>query len=91
MAHYNSFIVRMWRDGTGRLYGRVVHVATQQMRYFMDLDCLVEFIRERSSRDPAGEAALLTTDEAPMLTTDEAPPTLQPPDAGEGDGNFGGA
>ena len=46
MAHYNSFVVRIWSDDDGNFHGEVVHVATQEKRRFLNLDRMDEFIME---------------------------------------------
>jgi hypothetical protein len=54
------FIVRIWFEHREKGYGRqiwrgmVEHVTTKERRYFVDLDCLVAFVKEKSGVHKAG-------------------------------------
>jgi hypothetical protein len=45
MGHYNSFVVRVWSGGPGRLRGTIEHVATRSRLAFVDPSAVVDFIR----------------------------------------------
>ena len=47
MGRYNSFIVRVWTDGDGRLRGKIEHVITRESLTFSELEPIVGFIRGR--------------------------------------------
>lgn len=49
MGDYNSFIVRVWTDGQGRLHGKIEDVATRDDLVFIDLQAILPFIRNRLS------------------------------------------
>jgi hypothetical protein len=54
MGYYNSFIVRVWADGQGRLHGNIEHVASKDNLAFIDLQAVVAFMRGRLA-PPASE------------------------------------
>ena len=78
MAHYNSFVVRIWSDDSGDVRGEVVHVATQERRRFLTWDRMEEFIVEHLG--PASASA----DRETIAEGRASPPLV---DWGEPDGN----
>ena len=46
MGYYTTFVVRIWCKDTGIMSkGYVQHVSTQEQRYILDMDDLLDFIR----------------------------------------------
>ncbi len=62
MGRYNSFIVRVWTDGNGRLRGKIEHVTTHESLIFLELEPIVGFIRSRLAR--GADAAAVPDDES---------------------------
>lgn len=45
MGFYNSFVVKIWSSEAGKLNrGYIQHVGTQEQRYFLDIQGLVDFV-----------------------------------------------
>lgn len=47
MGQYQTFIIRIWTDGTASSpRGHIQHIATRRGRYFRDEEKMIQFIRE---------------------------------------------
>jgi len=45
MGQYNTFIVKIWTGAVvGKIRGRIQHVGSQEAKYFVSLEKMVEFI-----------------------------------------------
>lgn len=56
MGYYNSFVVRIWSDGQGRLRGKIEHVASHESLVFLEPERIVGFIRSHLNPPPGGAA-----------------------------------
>ena len=66
MGYYNSFVIRVWTGGQGRLRGTIEHVSSRASQVFVDPAVVLEFIctylgpppsddGEPTRRDPTAE------------------------------------
>ena len=58
MGQYQTFIVRIWTDGTpGSTRGHIQHIASRRGKYFRDEEKMVQFIRGflEAATLPAGD------------------------------------
>lgn len=55
MGYYNSFVIRIWSDGRGRLRGKIEHVASHESLVFVEPERIVGFIHSHLS-PPSGSA-----------------------------------
>jgi hypothetical protein len=57
MGHYNSFVIRIWSNGPGRMRGTIEHVASRNSQSFANPEAVLEFIQAHLSPpadDPCG-------------------------------------
>lgn len=79
MGYYNSFIIRIWSDGRGRLRGKIEHVASHESLVFLEPEKVVGFIRSHLS--PPSDSAAYTADgqaQEEENSIDETPVELCP-------------
>lgn len=52
MGYYNSFIIRIWSEDSGKLHGTIVHVSSRESLASSDLGEMWQFLLEHLNPSP---------------------------------------